>query len=81
MQPAQMVNLQRGLNCQWVEPFAPSAAISRSVASIISCRPSCLSFTSMALLTSVCRHHRRSGGGKARRSSFGDRDWSKKFDY
>lgn len=23
MQPAQMVNLQRGLNCQWVEPVAP----------------------------------------------------------
>lgn len=53
MQPAQMVNLQRGLNCQWVEPVAPSAAISRSVASIISCRSSCLLFTSMALLTPV----------------------------
>lgn len=23
MQPAQMVNLQWGLNCQWVEPVAP----------------------------------------------------------
>ena len=80
MQPAQMVDLQWGLNCQWVVPVAPSAAISRSVASIIFCRPSCLSFTSMALLTSVCRHHRRSGGGKARRPSFGDRDWSKSFD-
>ena len=81
MQPAEMVHLQRGINCQWVEPVAPSAAISRSVASIISCRSSCLSFASMALLTPVCRHHWSSGGGEARRPLFGDRDWSKSFDY
>lgn len=53
MQQAEMVHLQRGLNCRWAEPVAPSAAISRSVASIISCRSSFLLFTSMALLTPV----------------------------
>lgn len=40
-----------------------SAAISASAASIISYRSSCLSFTSMFLLTPACWHHQRSGGG------------------
>lgn len=42
-----------------------------------SCRSSCLSFTSMFLLTPACWHHQRSGGGEARWPLFGDRDWSK----
>ena len=58
-------------------PSPSSAAISRSAASIISCRSSCLSFTSMVLLTPACWHHQRSGGGEARWPLFGDRDWSK----
>lgn len=44
-------------------------------------RSSCLSFTSMVLLTPACWHHQRSGGGEARWPLFGDRDWSKSFDY
>ena len=62
-------------------PSPSSAAISRSAASIISCRSSCLSFTSMVLLAPACWHHQRSGGGEARWPLFGDRDRSKSFDY
>lgn len=81
MQQAEMVHLQRGLNCRWAEPVAPSAAISRSATSIITFRSSCLSFTLMALLTLACWHHRRNGSGEARWPLFGDRDWSKSFDH
>lgn len=61
-------------------PSPSSAAISRSAASIISCRSSCLSFTSMVLLTPACWHHQRSGGGEARWPLVGDRNWSNNFD-
>ena len=60
-------------------PF--SAVISWSAASVISCRSSCLSFASMVLLTPACWRHQRSGGGEARWPLFGNRDWSKSFDY
>lgn len=81
MQQAEMVHLQRGLNCRWAEPVVPSAAISRSATFIITFRSSCLSFTLMALLTLACWHHRRNGSGEARWPLFGDRDWSKSFDH
>lgn len=59
----------------------PSPAISSSALSIISCRSSCLSFTSIVLLTPAHWQHQLRRREQARWPFFVDWDWSNCSDY